>query len=363
MRILHLIPSLSGGGAERQLQLILPLLEQQGYENHVLYLYGDDHRTTFCLPNSQLHHFPVNSNYSPRILLKIIRLIHVIRPNIIHSWIMQMDILAGIVSCLYNIPWVLREPSCADAGYNHWKFRIRAKLGSRARAIIANSTEGRDYWQKIYPNKEIHIIQNILPITEINNQPSLGRRSLDLNESQKIILFAGRLDAGKNLKILFEALFPLLQKNPNLTFIICGNGVDQPMLKETATGAGVSRQTRFMGHVAREKLWGIMKTADAFAFISLFEGLPNAVIEAAACGAPLLLSDIPAHRNLFDEASARFVPADNASAIRTAIAEMLSGDCTGQVANARRQIARFAGEAIIEQYKTFYHKTLEGSNA
>src|SRR5208283_2540348 len=58
-------------------------------------------------------------------------------------------------------------------------------------------------------------------------------------------------------------------------------------------------------------IWAIMKKASVFVSLSTSEGCPNAVMEAMVCGCPLVISDIPAHRELLDESCALFVnPSD-----------------------------------------------------
>lgn len=359
IKVLHLIPSLTGGGAERQIQMVIPLLDQQGFENHVLYLYGDECRNTLGLPAQQLHFIPVSNNYSPRILIGIIRVIHKIQPDLIHSWIRQMDILAGLLSTFYHIPWVLREPSCASDRYKHWKYWLRARLAAKTTAIMANSLGGRNYWHSIYPDKEIQIIPNILDKDAILKTPPADRMESGLNEKNKIILYAGRLDKGKNLKFLIESLGAVLKDDPSLIFLICGQGSEFQALNNTVEAAGIAAQVQFCGTVSREKLWSMMKIADIFAFLSLSEGQPNAVLEAAACGLPLLLSDIPAHRDIFDETSAKFVPTDNMDAVIKSITGMLHSDNSIQVANAHRILDSFDSNQIIMKYRIFYNKAIQ----
>jgi glycosyltransferase involved in cell wall biosynthesis len=99
-----------------------------------------------------------------------------------------------------------------------------------------------------------------------------------------------------------------------------------------------------------------MKRADAFAFMSKFEGCPNVVLEAMACGCPLVLSDIPAHREILDEGRAYFAHPDNQTAIAEAIkTTLLFGDAARARADAAQvAIAGRTTRAMAGRYEQLY---------
>ena len=113
MRILHLIPNLSGGGAERQLSYLAPELARMGHDVHIAYSLECIQKPE--LPGVVLHRLKAQSNYDPYLLWQLVRLIRRIKPDIIHTWILQMDILGGMAARLNGIPWIFREPSSAMA--------------------------------------------------------------------------------------------------------------------------------------------------------------------------------------------------------------------------------------------------------
>ena len=94
IRILHLIHSLSGGGAERQFSYLAPELARMGHNVHVAYSNEGPEKPE--LPGVVLHRLKSLSNYDPYLLWQLIRLIRHIKPDIIQTWIPQMDILGGI---------------------------------------------------------------------------------------------------------------------------------------------------------------------------------------------------------------------------------------------------------------------------
>ncbi|MGH7551863.1 MAG: glycosyltransferase, partial [Longimicrobiales bacterium] len=94
--------------------------------------------------------------------------------------------------------------------------------------------------------------------------------------------------------------------------------------------------------------------------ISRFEGLPNAVIEGMACSCPLVVSDIPAHRELLDEDSAVFVSTDDPVEVADAIRNVLA---TPEAARERARRARsraqlYSVAAAVDGFEHVYRTVL-----
>src|SRR4029077_5699867 len=96
-----------------------------------------------------------------------------------------------------------------------------------------------------------------------------------------------------------------------------------------------SERIRLLGFV--KDLWCWMRRADVFVSVSRFEGTPNVVLEAMAIGCPLVVSDIPEHREILDETTARFCSVDAAGDIAAAVLRTLN---TPSEARERADLAR-----------------------
>jgi glycosyltransferase involved in cell wall biosynthesis len=104
-----------------------------------------------------------------------------------------------------------------------------------------------------------------------------------------------------------------------------------------------------------------MKSAAVFVSVSYVEGQPNTVMEAMACGCPLVVSDIPMHRDLLDERSALLVDPRDPHAIADAIGACLDdpGAARTRADEARRRAAAFSVSAMAERYERLYRACLE----
>ena len=166
IKILNFISALSGGGAERQLSYIAPELDRMGHDVHIAY--SQDGPCKPELHGVVLHRLKSRSNYDPYLLWQLVRLIRRVKPDIVATWILQMDILGGMAARINGFPWIFREPSSAEAYPQNWKNRLRVRIGSGASAIVSNSSGGDDYWKTRIPHGRRYVVPNGLPVSEID---------------------------------------------------------------------------------------------------------------------------------------------------------------------------------------------------
>jgi glycosyltransferase involved in cell wall biosynthesis len=224
-----------------------------------------------------------------------------------------MDILGGIAARLNGIPWIFREPSSAKAYLPTFKQRLRIWVGSGANAIVSNSSGGDEYWRTQLPHSRRYVVPNVLPLHEIDKTEAALPPGF-IKPEAPIVLYVGRLtsdgSATKNLKAFLEILARVRQKQ-EVFGILCGEGPQRPELEILRKKLGLDEDVHFTGHLPVASVWGLMKKASVFVSLSAYEGCPNTVIEAMACGCPIVLSDIPAHREILDESCALLVDPSN----------------------------------------------------
>ena len=333
MKILHCIPILdAAGGAERQLSYLAAELAKRGHEVHVAFVERGGHAATPA--GVTLHDVGAHGNYDPRIVLNLIRLMRTIRPDVVQTNLMQMDVLGGIAALLTCTPWIVREPNAAPAYPPGWKTSVRRMLGARAAAIVSNSRGGDAYWRGA---RTRYVITNGVPFDEIGTADP---------DAANVVLFAGRMTEGKNAATVVAALARL---NIDFTAVFCGDG---PLRRELERTAGP--RVVFTGVVT--DLWERMRRAAVVVSLSRFEGCPNVVMEAMACGVPLVVSDIPAHRELLGDGAALFVDAGDAAAAAKAIEATLRDRpaAHARAHAARARVAHCSIDALARQYEEVY---------
>ena len=340
---------------------LLNELAQKGHEVHIAYFGeglegGEKDFHDVCL-----HKIEKSSHYDPFIVGRLVKLIRRTKPDVIHSWHYLMDILGGIASRITKKPWLFREPLPHLDSDTTMKTRLRDWLGRWADMIVSNSMSGDCYWAKRYPKIQHRIIPNGLPLDEIAKIEAYNSSELGIESKQKIILYVGQLLQRKNVDSLIHALSEV-RKDFDAVEVLCGDGPQKEDLREKADENGVGQEVYFMGQIAKEQVWALMKRADVFVFLSSNEGCPNAVIEAMACGCPLIVSDIPAHREILNEKSALFVAQNDLSQVSDAIIQVFKNqNATHQRVDIAKKLIRDRSITnMTRQYESVYRKILSG---
>ncbi len=341
------------GGSQKQLATLTSLLVARGWEVHVAVL-QDGRFESLLDPRTTLHRIASSRNSDPFILVRLVRLIRRIRPDIVQTWLPQMDIFGGAAALLCRKPWILSERSSALSYSRIWPLKLRERLGGLASGIVANSRGGLEFWRGRNRRTAMHrVIPNAIsvPADIQNDHPQRAPNTAPM------VLYAGRLDREKRLPRLIEALAIARRELP-VTALICGEGALGGELRLLADELGIGDAVEVTGHV--ENTPSIMRRADLFVSLGIFEGAPNAVQEAVVAGAPVLLSDIPAHRELLDESSALFVDGDDATAIAAAIVSSLRDTDAAQVRAraALRRAENWSPRAVAAAYDAFYREVL-----
>lgn len=131
-------------------------------------------------------------------------------------------------------------------------------------------------------------------IVEIEIDKPKKIRELGIKEDSFLLLSVGELNENKNHKVILNALAKM--ENKNIDYVICGKGPLEKKLKKMCIDLNIQNRVHFLGF--REDIYELYKICDLFVFPSLREGLSVALIEAMACGLPVVCSNIRGNRDL-----------------------------------------------------------------
>jgi|GEM_PF-6641700 glycosyltransferase involved in cell wall biosynthesis len=342
MKILHFIDSLNYGGAETLLMSFLPLLP--GLKHTVVTLNGPNVYEKGNYEYVQMDMDPKrNFVAATRKLRKIIRKKHI---DLVHSHSFWTNIIARFATPA-NIR-VFNHYHFADYDTMREKRAVKIMLamdkliGHRKLVRIAVSGYLENTLKKLFPGQPVRKIANFVQCSN----PRL--RSRDRNEQVLKVVALGNCNNEKNYEVVLEA-FEMLRDTP-VSIDILGGG---SRLEEYR--AEVDRRSlpnvRFLGYAtnARKELMGY----DLFLAASVSETFGMAVLEAVCGGLPLLISDIPAFREISPRTAVFFDPRD-AKALRMALGNFLESPTGIEIEEYKRILDTYSAERFINDLKHLY---------
>lgn len=355
MRVLHLIPALGMGGAERQLTLLSRELPRHGWDVHVASLEGGSFAEILD-PATTLHLVEVSHKRDLSTPMRLARLIDRVKPDVVQTWLLKMDVLGGLAARMRSVPWIATERNSALNYPRHWTTTLRNWLVPSADALVANSEGGLEMWHEAGTPAIQRIIRNGIE-SEPENAEARLPDGIAIDSDTSVIVYSGRLVADKRLTVLLRA-FAQVHRETKSVLMLCGVGPLEEELRRLARELALDGAVIFTGFVG--DIRAVKRRADVMVSMSRFEGSPNAVQEAMACGTPLVLSDIPGHRELVDGLTALLVDGNDANAAAAAILACLRDRESARERAARAQLAAMAWSpaAMGADYDALYRQVL-----
>jgi glycosyltransferase involved in cell wall biosynthesis len=289
--------------------------------------------------------------------MRIKALMREIKPDLVQTWLPQMDILGGFSALSGSVPWVVSERA-SELAYRDfsWLSWLRRRLGRYARAVVANSAAGAIYWRRVISTDTcLAKIPNAIDVAAIRCSGPMY--SDFLSGDKKLILVVGRLTHQKAVETTIQAI-SLMADRHDFRVLIIGDGPKRKQLEAMVTSFGINDRVVMLPFQA--DWWGGLKIASILVSMSRYEGHPNVVLEAIAAGCPLVVSDIPEHREFLDEDSSIMVQVENPVALADAISSLLSNpeSARQRADHASIRVDGLTLHSTADAYESVYKKVI-----
>jgi glycosyltransferase involved in cell wall biosynthesis len=328
-RILLLIPHLGGGGAERVIETLARYLSSEKFEIHLALITASPQNST-RLPSRitvhQLHATRVRNSTS-----KLLGLIWRLRPHVILSGMAHLNLLVLLLRPLLPAKTriLVRQNGAFSATLApHSTPRLARLLYSaayrRAHRVICQTDfmahEIRNEL-RVQPAKLL-VLPNPIDIQHIRR--SVSRTQKPDHRVGHQLLAIGRLVPEKGFDLLLNAFAALSASFQSAELTIAGTGPQMSALEQQAKALGVRDRVRFSGHTLDPA--NHFSHASVFVLSSRTEGLPNAMLEAAAAGLPIVSTPAsPGLANLLRHRDGVWLASEvSADALRVALESALS---------------------------------------
>ncbi|MFQ6126639.1 MAG: glycosyltransferase [Candidatus Heimdallarchaeota archaeon] len=131
------------------------------------------------------------------------------------------------------------------------------------------------------------------------NERQIQRKQLGFNTNDFVLLYAGRLEIGKGIRPLIEAVHISKDQIPHIQLAIAGSGTLEQELRSLVLNYGVQDRVRFLGSVPYDGMPRLIHASDCVVLLSTAEGTPRILLEALACGKPIIASNVGGIAEMF----------------------------------------------------------------
>lgn len=298
--VLHVIPGLGMGGAERMLTSLVAAKRSPQYGQCVVNLMkGGEFSQQIRNAGIPLHELDLDEMTLPATVLRLAKLIRHLSPVAIQSWLYYGDLIS--TTALYlsgrrrqtRLFWGVR---CSDLNQSDYGKRLRlsvaacAKLSRFTDAVVANSYAGRRHHQRIgYSPPEFIVIPNGIDTAYFRPDPYLRariRNELGIANAAEFVIHVGRVDQLKD----HATFLKIAGVMPNVRFAAIGRGTEALEVPPNVMRLGI-----------RGDMQSVYAAADYLVSTSVSEGFPNVIAEAMASGVPAIATDVGDTREIIGD--------------------------------------------------------------
>lgn len=237
-------------------------------------------------------------------------------------------------------------------------FRLGSALVDHIVAVSEETRAGLIRQAGIAPSK-ITVINNGIDSRRMSvaADPRAIRVELGFGPEARLILTVATLKRQKGHEVLLRAAPRVVARCPGARFLIAGDGVLRAELEALARNLGLGAHVRFLG--TRRDVPALLAASDLFVLPSLWEGLPNALLEAMAAGRPIVATAVSGVGEVMEDGvEGRVVPPGDPSALAEAIEDLL-GDPRRAAAMASAARERALSEHGFERVARGYQELFE----
>jgi glycosyltransferase involved in cell wall biosynthesis len=375
--IFFLVSTLEGGGAERVVLNILKHLDRKKFKPVLVLFEKKGELLPELPPDIPLETLKAGgSRYGLQwlIFFRLAALLKKERPEAVVSFMWYpnlISLLAKLVSgvrCRVIVSERYALSFSFEGRFTEFLRSCAIRLFyRRADVIVTNSEAMAEEFRQIYsiPGGSLAVIHNPLDIKRVR---SLGKEEAShpwFHVGVPVITSSGRLTRQKGFDTLLKALKMLLSGGTVCRLMILGKGPEKERLENLAIELGIGGNVAFPGF--QENPWKYVARSRLFVLPSLYEGFPNALLEAIALGVPSVATRCPTgpEEIITDGENGLLVPSADEGALAHAIQQLLLDEGLRKrlsEAGVKRSEA-FSVEKIVRQYEDLIEGVCAGSAA
>jgi starch synthase (maltosyl-transferring) len=299
VRITFVITDLDVGGAERALVSLVTRLDRKRWAPAVIGLSGEGKLVRPVrqagIPCECLGGRP---DQPLRLLIRLIRALRRHRPELVQSFLFHANLTARFAALWAGRPWVVGGLRVAER-QKHWHLtldRLTAFLSTGSVCVSQGVLKFSCEVGRLDPRR-LTVIPNGIDPDPFDQATPIPRKEIGLPEEAILALAVGRLDIQKGIPELLAASERVISHHPTWHLAIVGDGPLRAwLLDQLASRPLLSGRVHWLG--SRNDIPRLLKAADYLVQGSLWEGMPNVVLEAMAASRAVVATAVEGSREL-----------------------------------------------------------------
>lgn len=313
IKVVFSIGSMHGGGSERQLVSLLRCLDREKFDPQLYLVYRAGPLLEEIPADVPITSFEERCGVprGPGFLMHrqriadMSRFLQECQADVTYDRTFLMTLISAAAAQQIGVPnvsTIVTDPPIgfpAVAGRFQWiKKRILKRLYEKSACVLANSEGAARSAERFYhlPPDTVRVLWNGVDLAAVRARAQTEIHDEWWNEGPADgrvfrIVTAGRLDRHKGFQLLIDAISEVRRKcaDTDIRLAILGQGPLHDALSQQIRTAGLQNVVRLQGFRTEAPAW--YASADLFVLPSLLEGMPNVILEAMACGTPVLSAD------------------------------------------------------------------------
>ncbi len=340
LRVCHVITGFDTGGAERVLLQTVQRLDPTLFESLIVSLRNRGPLSAEAERSGvETIHLGTGRRPGPATLWRLARIFRHRRVAIVHAYLYDASIASRLAGRWAKVPVVLtstRAPPDYLPRSAWWLDRLTARWCQR---IIAVSKDTADVITRVegITRQKIVVIPNGVDLHRFAPRDLREARThWGIEEGMFVVASIGRLSHEKGHRYLLQALAAARSAIPSIVCLIAGDGPLRYTIETHVRTLGLEGVCRFLGDVPAVET--VLAAADVAVLPSVFEGMPNVVLEAMAMGCPVIATAVGGSSELVRDGETGFlVPEADAAALADALLELARSPerCSGMRARSR----------------------------
>ena len=283
-----------------------------------------------------------------------------IRPDVVISHIDQMNVLTLLALMGTGYPVVAIEHNDPTT---HLRSRVWHKLRRLTyprTARVVSVSHGVDRYFSWLPESKRTVIHNPVNPAAGNHQPATTLPT-DLAPNQNLITAMGRLTYQKGFDLLLQAFEKIADAHPHWQLMILGEGELRKDLERQRDELGLTKRVHFPGLVVNP--FPVLQSSSLFVMASRYEGFPCALLEAMACGLPVVYTNCPSGPSeiIREGIDGLLVPNGDVAALSAAMDRLMSDVAERQCLGSRgpEVLERFGSDKVIAQWEALFARIVK----